>query len=48
MPRMSVISMLASGPSICRRLMDFLSSTRFIGVPFHHVVSRLFSLGGGT
>jgi hypothetical protein len=38
MPKMSVISMFANDPSIC--------TTRFIGVTFHHVMSRL-SLGGG-
>jgi hypothetical protein len=47
MPKMSVISMFANDPSICRRLTDFFSSTRFIGVRFHHVLSRL-SLGGRT
>jgi hypothetical protein len=47
MPKMSVISMFANDPSICRRLMDFFSSTRFIDVTFHRGVSRLSS-GGDT
>jgi hypothetical protein len=47
MPKMSVISMFANDPSICTRLTNFFSSTRFIGATLHHVMSRLSS-GGRT